>query len=305
MGATCHERGCGSSPYLLAAGDLWWKQRLLGFNYLPPLLELRGHSLHLLLLLLLFAQQLLALHISGCQPFFCRSQVEAEKVLTMEEPFHRQLGQAKELHQSHVHGALASLALLRVQAAESDGVDVLLEDLDIQLAHDVLDVNSVDPPPVHLLPAWTEPERKAGRDSAGGSHAGGGRDGLTIPRVLAQRWIQEGRDPRWRMGALAVTGIGVVNAVVKWLQGTDVKLRLCENAHSVHGGWTTHAGQQLAWTGNTTHRFHHLLETTWQQPWSPYHLQMMPFPEEGELLSWFHPPCAGARQQRQGWASAT
>lgn len=230
MQPTSHERGYWAELYLLAAGEMWWKQRLLGFNNFPPLLELRGHSLHLLLLSLLLSQQLLALHISSCQPFFCRSQIEGEKVLTMEEPFYRQLGQAKELHQSQVHGALASLALLRVQAAESDRVDVLLEDVYIQLAHDVVDVNGMNPPPVHFLPAWTEPERKAGRDSAGGSHAGCGNR-LTIPGVLAQRWIQKGRDPcRW-MGALAVTGIGVVNAVVKRLEGRDVKLRLCENLH--------------------------------------------------------------------------
>lgn len=33
------------------------------------------------------------------------------------------------------------------------------------------------------------------------------------------------------MGALGVTGIGVVNAVAKWLEGRDFKLRLCENVH--------------------------------------------------------------------------
>lgn len=104
----------------------------------------------------------------------------------MEEPFYRQLGQAKELDQSQVHGALASLALLRVQAAESDCVDVLLEDIYIQLAHDMVDVNSMNTPPIHFLLAWTEPEGKAGRDSTGGSHAGR-RNRLTIPRVLAQR----------------------------------------------------------------------------------------------------------------------
>lgn len=176
----------GAAFYLLAAADLWCKQRLLRLDNLPPLLELRGHGLHLLLLLPLVGQQLLSLGVGGRQPFFCRSQIQGEKFLAMEEPLHRQLGQAEELHQRQVHGALAPLALLRVQAAEGDGVDVLLEDIYVQLAHDVVDVDGVDAPPVHLLPAWTEPERKAGRESAGGGHAGRGSR-LTISRVLAQR----------------------------------------------------------------------------------------------------------------------
>lgn len=66
----------------------------------------------------------------------------------------------------------------------------------------------------------------------------------------------------------------------------------------------TRTGQQLDETGNTQIPPLPIQPPTQddvaalQQPWSPYHLQMMPFPEEGELLSWFLPPVQLAEAQR-------
>lgn len=132
---TPHGVRLASQQYLLAIDDSWREQGLLGANDLLPLLQLSGQSLRLLLLFLLLSQQLLALPGSGCQPLLCHSQVEGEKFLAMKEPLHGELCQPKELYQGWVHGALAPLAMLAVQAAEGDGADVLLKGIHIQLAH--------------------------------------------------------------------------------------------------------------------------------------------------------------------------
>ena len=200
-----------SQQYLLAAEDSWREHRLLGADNLPPLLELGGQRLHLLLLLLLLSQQLLALLAGRHQPLLCRMQIEGEEFLAMEEPLHGELGQPQEFHQSRVHGALAPLASLPVQAAEGHRADVLLQCIHIQLAHHQFYVHGIDSPPVHALPPWTELERKEDGGSARWSHA------WYRHRVLADRGIQERWDPCWWVGPLGVTGVWVVGSVVKWL----------------------------------------------------------------------------------------
>lgn len=173
----------------MAADDPWGEHGLLGANDLLPLLELAGQHLHLLLLLLLLSQQLLALPAAGRHPLLRRVQVEGEKFLAVEEPLHGELGEPQELDKSRVHGALAALTALPVQAAEGDAADVLLEGVHVELAHHQVYVHCVDPTPVHALPARAEFEREDGGGSAGWSHAG------CRYRVLAERGIEEGWDP--------------------------------------------------------------------------------------------------------------
>ncbi len=181
--------------YLLAADDSWREQGLLGANNLLPLLELGGQRLRPLLLLLLLSQQLLALPASSRQPLLRRTQVEGEKFLAVEEPLHRELGQLQELDQSRVHGALAPLTTLAVQAAESHRADVLLQGVHVQLAHHQVYVHCVDSPPVHALPARAKLEREDGGGSAGWSHAWCRYSVAVCRGLLAERGIQEGWDP--------------------------------------------------------------------------------------------------------------
>lgn len=119
----------------MAADESWCEHRLLGANNLLPLLELLGESLHLLLLFPLLSQQLLVLPVRCHQSLFGCAHAEGEKLLAVQEPLHRELGQPEELDQGRVHGALAPLASLAVQAAEGDRANVLLEHVHVQLAH--------------------------------------------------------------------------------------------------------------------------------------------------------------------------
>lgn len=121
--------------YLVAADDSWGEQRLLGANNLLSLLELCSQRFHLLLLLLLLNQQLLMLPAGGRQSLLRHTQIEGEKVLAVEEPLHRELSKAQELQQSWVHGGLAPLASLPLQATEGHHADVLLKGIHVQLAH--------------------------------------------------------------------------------------------------------------------------------------------------------------------------
>jgi len=190
--------------YLLAADDARRQHGLLGPDDFLPLLELGGERLHRLLPLLLLGEQLLALPAGRRHPLLHRAHAVGEELLTVEEPLHRELRQPQELDQSRVHGALAPLAPLAVQAAEGHAADVLLQGVQVQLAHHQVHVHGADPPPVHALPPRAELEGGEGGGAAGRSHAA--------------RRIQEGRDPRRRAGPLGVTDVRVVRSVVKWLQ---------------------------------------------------------------------------------------
>lgn len=227
--------------YLLAADDPRREQGLLGTNHLLPLLELRGQRLHLLLLLAVLAQQLLALPVGSCQPLLRSTEVEGEKFLAVEEPLHRELGQLQELHQSRVHRALAPLASLPIQAAEGDRVDVLLKGVHIQLAHHQVDVHCVNPPPVHAFPARAKLEGESGGGSAGRSHAWW-RCTVAVCRRLAERGVQQRRDPCWRVGPLGVTCVGVVDSVMKWLQQRPQRFKKKKKKTLIYKtcSWATH-----------------------------------------------------------------
>lgn len=157
--------------YLVAADEPRREERLLCANELLPLLELGGQLLHLLLLLLLLSQQLLALAAGRRQPLLRRPQAEGEKLLTVQEPLHRELSQAQELDERRVHGALATLASLALEGAEGDGADVVLQGFHVQLAHYKVHVHGVDAPPVHARRARTELEREYRGSAAGWCHA--------------------------------------------------------------------------------------------------------------------------------------
>lgn len=180
--------------YLLAADDSRCEQGLLGAYNLLPLPQLGSQRLHLLLLLLLLVQQLLALPAGHQHPLLCCSQVEGEKFLAVQEPLHRELSQLQELDQSRVHGVLAPLAPLPIQAAEGHHTDVILKGVHIQLAYHQVYVHSTDAPPVHALPARAELKGEDGGCSTGWSHAWCGC-GVAAYRVLAEWGIQEGGDP--------------------------------------------------------------------------------------------------------------
>lgn len=177
--------------YLVAAEESRGEHGLLGAYHLLPLLELGAERLHLLLLLLLQSQQLLALALRCRHTLLGRAHAQGEELLAVEQPLHCQLGQPEELDQRWVHGALAPLAPLALQAAEGDRADVLLQRVHVQLAHHQVHVQRADAPPVHALSARAEFEGEDGGGAAGWSHG----CGSSWCRGLAEWGIEEGWDP--------------------------------------------------------------------------------------------------------------
>lgn len=170
----------------MATDDSWREHGLLGADNLLSLLQFSHQHLHLLLLLFLLSQQLITLLACCGQPLLCRTQVEGEKFLTVEEPLYCELGQPQDLDQSRVHWALTSLAPLPVQAAKGHCADVLLKGVHIQLAHHQIYVHCVDSPPIHTLSACPELKRENSGGSARWSHTWCGNR-VAVYRVLAQR----------------------------------------------------------------------------------------------------------------------
>lgn len=147
-------------PYLMVAAQAGTDHGLLGGDDLLPLLQLLLHALHVFRPFLQLPLQLVPLQARSLESVLGRLQAEGEAFLGVQQVLQGELGQPEELQQHGVHGTLAVGAALVLHVAEGNVGDLLLQNVEVQLAGHPLDVDRADTPPVHALPP--RPELKHG-----------------------------------------------------------------------------------------------------------------------------------------------